>query len=254
LTAASSIKVVSAAVTVAAAGGVTITSVPSTGIAGTALSLAGTVAPSGAAMQVGLSTSATVAPASWTAASVSGTGWTGSVTPSTAGTYYVWAEQTSAPNVDAVSAAVVVAAAGGSPLSYSLISGSGNGSLSGITVGTLTSAVYSIDPATDWTSSIAAGATDVMPGILPSSIGAIAACKFWFDTSPTNTVVPATYGNQASTANGAITFYPFSAGFGTPTCVPAAPSSAGTYYGKYAMYNASGTLLGVFVTSAITVH
>jgi hypothetical protein len=256
-TATTAIQAVSAAVAVAASGSsgtVAITSPPTTGTAGVALSLAGTVAPSGTAVQVGLSTSASTAPSSWTNATVSGTGWTASLTPSAAATYYIWAEQTSAPSVQAVSAVVTVSAAGGSALSYSLISGSGNGSLSGITLQTLTSAIYSADPATDWTSSIAVGATDVMPGIFPSSIGSITACKFWFDSSATNTTVPSTYGNQASTANGAITFYPFSYGYGTPTCVPAAPSTAGTYYGKYAMYNSSGTLLGVFVTSAITVH
>ena len=79
------------------------------------LGLAGTVAPSGTAVQVGLSTSATVAPTSWTAATVTGGTWSASLTPSAAGTYYIWAEQTGSTSVQAVSAAVTVTASTAAP-------------------------------------------------------------------------------------------------------------------------------------------
>jgi hypothetical protein len=68
------------------------------------------------------------------------------------------------------------------------------------------------------------------------------------------------FGYVASLNNAEATFYANNAGFGTPTCAPAAPATAGTYYGKYAFYSGGsldastgGTLLGVYVTSAITI-
>jgi len=247
-TGAPSVQTNSGAVIIAAGSSVTISSPPTTGVAGTALSLAGTVSPSATAVQVGLSNSATVAPSSWTNATVSGTGWTAALTPATAGTYYIWAEQTASTSVQAVSAAVTIAASGGSGLSYILISGSGNGSLTGVTLATTTTGSA---PATDWSPSIARSAADVAPNVTLSSIGSITAAKFWFDTSSSG-VTPGTYGNALLNGNN-IGFYENSDGFGTPTCAPAAPSAAGTYYGKYAFYNSSGTLLGVFTTSAITV-
>jgi hypothetical protein len=229
-------------------GSITISSPPTTGTAGTAVSLAGTVSPASSAVQLGLSGTATVAPTSWNNATVSGAGWTGSLTPATAGTYYIWAEQTATPSIQVVSGAVVVSAAGGSALSYSLIAGSGDASLTGMT---LVTAASGSTPATDWTSSIVHGSTDVSPNVNLSVIGSITATKFWFDTTNTG-VTPGTYGNALFNGN-AVAFYAFDDGFGTPTCAPAAPSTAGTYYGKYAFYNSSGTLLGVFTTSAITV-
>jgi len=247
-TATPSVQAVSGAVTVGSGASVAITSPPNIGTVGTALALAGTVSPGSTAVQVGLSSSASVAPTSWINATISGTGWTAALTPSTAGTFYIWAEQTAAPSIKAVSAALVVSSAGGSALSYSLISGSGNGSLTGTTLATTSSGSA---PAVDWNSSIVHAATDVAPNVTLSAIGSITAAKFWFDTTNTG-VAPGTYGNALFNGN-AVAFYAFADGFGTPTCAPAAPSSAGTYYGKYAFYNSSSTLLGVFSTSAITV-
>ena len=229
-------------------GAVTISSPPTADTVGMAISLAGTVSPASTAVQLGLSGSASIAPTSWNNATVSGTGWTASLTPAIAGTYYIWAEQTVTPSIKAVSGALVVSAAGGSSLSYSLIAGSGNASLTGVTLVTTASGSA---PAVDWTSSIAHGSTDVAPNVDLSAIGSITAAKFWFDTTNTG-VTPGTFGNALF--NGSlVTFYAFDDGFGTPTCAPAAPSAAGTYYGKYAFYNSASTLLGVFTTSAITV-
>jgi hypothetical protein len=200
-------------------------------------------------VRIGLSGSASVAPASWSNATVSGLGWTGTLTPTAAGTYYIWAEQTAAPSIQAISGALAVSAAsGGTGLSYSLIAGSGNASLTGLTLTTTTSGSA---PAVDWTTSIVHGSTDVAPNVNLSTVGNITAGKFWFDTTNTG-VAPGTFGNALFNGN-AVAFYAFADGFGTPTCAPAAPSTAGTYYGKYAFYNSTGTLLGVFTTNAITV-
>ncbi len=229
-------------------GSIAISAAPTTGIAGTAVSLAGSVSPTATAVRVGLSDSASVAPASWSNATVAGTSWTGTLTPTTAGIYYIWAEQTAAPSVQATSGAVVISAAGGTALSYSLIPGSGNASLTGTTLTTVASGSA---PATDWSTSIVRGSTDVAPNVNLSPVGIIAAAKFWFDTTNTG-VTPGTFGNGLFNGS-SVAFYAFGDGFGTPTCAPAAPSTAGTYYGKYAFYNSAGTLLGVFTTSAITV-
>jgi hypothetical protein len=227
-------------------GTIALTSPPTTGTAGTALSLAGTVSPSASAVRVGLSTSSTTAPSSWVNATVSGAGWTAALTPSSAGTYYVWAQQTSATSIQAVSSAVTVSATA-SALTYGLISGSGNGSLTGTTLTNATAI-----PPTDWTSSLARNAADTRPNVLLSALGSVASCKFWFDSNNTGTTVSTTYGN-GNFNGGAINFYANSSGYGTPTAAPAAPATAGTYYGKYAMYDSSNTLLGVYTTSAITV-
>jgi len=229
-------------------GSVTISNAPGTGSVGTALSIGGTVSPAAAAVQLGLSASASVAPASWSNATVSGLGWTGTLTPTAAGTYYIWAEQTATPSIQVISGALLVAAAGGTALSYTLIAGSGNGSLTGLSLTTTTSGPA---PATDWATSIVRGSTDVAPNVNLSGIGSITAGKFWFDTTNTG-VTPGTFGNALFNGS-AVAFYPFSDGFGAPTCAPAAPSTAGTYYGKYAFYNSAGTLLGVFTSSAISV-
>lgn len=246
-----SVQAVSAGFAVVAqtAGSVSFSSPPTSGVVGMAMAVSGSVSPSGSAVQVGFSSSATIAPSSWAAASVSGAGWTASVTPSSAGTFFLWAQQTGATGVQAVSSAITITVdSSGTALTYDLISGSGNGSLAGVTLTTGTT--YTVD----WSSNIAAGATDVRPGVIPSSMGAIAACKFWFDSSATNTAVPASnYGNAGSLNNGEINFYAFNSGYGTPTAVPAAPATAGTYYGKFAMFDSANTLLGVFVTSPITI-
>jgi hypothetical protein len=175
---------------------------------------------------------------------VSGTGWTASITPATAGTFYIWAEETATPSVQAVSGAVTV---GGAALTYSLISGSGNGSLTSTTFASSTGSY----PAINWTSAIAANSTNVAPNITANAIGTITAAKFWWDTNATGTTVGSSFGNSAGTNGNEITFYSDSQ-LAPPTGCPPAPT-AGTYYGKYALYNSSGTLLGVFTTNAITV-
>ena len=68
---------------------------PSTGASGTALVVAGTVWPISDAVQIALGTSATVAPTSgYVAAASNGGVLSGSLTPGSAGTYYVWANDT----------------------------------------------------------------------------------------------------------------------------------------------------------------
>ncbi|MCW8308857.1 collagen-like protein [Acidiphilium sp. PA] len=87
---------------------------------GSAISVTGTVAPSGVAVQVGLSTSRTVAPTAYVSANVSGASWSASLpTGSTAGTYYVWAEQTNDISIQVVSGAIVVSASAAS-INYSI--------------------------------------------------------------------------------------------------------------------------------------
>lgn len=98
---------VSALFTVAAAS-VTIGTIPSTAVAGAPLTLTGSVFPAGDAVTVGFSTNATTPPATFTQASVTGGNWTATVTPSSAGTIYVWAQQSANPTVQAVSGAIIV--------------------------------------------------------------------------------------------------------------------------------------------------
>jgi hypothetical protein len=147
--------------------------------------------------------------------------------------------------VAAVSGALTV---GGSAITYSLISGSGNGSLTSTTLATATGSF----PAINWTTAIGVGNTTYAPNVIPSAMGSIASAKFWFDSNNTGVTVGGSYGNSAATSNGEITFYSNSQ-LAAPTGCPPAPSTAGTYYGKFAMYNSGGTLLGVFTTNAITV-
>ena len=90
---------------------VTITAPPGTVMAGSAMAVSGTVSPGGDAVQIGLSASATVPPSTWANALVNGGAWTGSITPATVGTIYVWAQQAADTAVIAVSAAIAVVAA-----------------------------------------------------------------------------------------------------------------------------------------------
>jgi hypothetical protein len=77
----------------------------------TPIAVSGMVFPADSAVQVGLSTSTTIAPTAWVNAVVSNGDWMASLTPSAAGTVYVWAEQEAAPAVFAVSNAVSVVTA-----------------------------------------------------------------------------------------------------------------------------------------------
>nr|WP_295744172.1 collagen-like protein [uncultured Acidocella sp.] len=87
---------------------IAFTTMPTTGQINAPLNIAGTVSPGGTAVQVGLSSSATTAPGSWNSATVNGTGWSASLTPSAAGSFYVWAQQTADTAVQVVSGAVNV--------------------------------------------------------------------------------------------------------------------------------------------------
>jgi hypothetical protein len=78
---------------------------------GAPLSVAGTVSPASAAVSLGVSASATVAPSSWVNATVSAGSWTATVTPGTSGTIFLWARQTSATTVQAISGAISVVTA-----------------------------------------------------------------------------------------------------------------------------------------------
>ena len=87
--------------------GIAMVAPPGTAAVGAMIALSGTVSPANAAVQVGLSTSATAAPGAWVNAVVSNGGWTASLMPTVAGTYYIWA-QNAAAGLSAVSAAVTV--------------------------------------------------------------------------------------------------------------------------------------------------
>jgi hypothetical protein len=241
-TATPSVQAISAAVTISASSGtIALTSPPSSGTAGTAFTVTGTVSPNATAVQVGLSTTNTTAPTSFTAATVTSGTWTVSLTEATAGTYYIWAEQTATPSVKVISSALTISGSN----TFSVISGSGNGNLTGATITTGYSAV-------DFGSHIAVGATDVVPNInITGGSGTQATAKFWWDTNNTGTTVGSTFANSAGYSGGNFFFYANSS-FQPPTGVPVV-SSAGTYYGKYAVYDSTNTLLGVITTSAITI-
>jgi hypothetical protein len=118
--------------------GITIAAVPSSVSVNAPLALSGTVSPGTNAVQVGFSTSATTAPTAWVNAVVSAGAWTATLTPGSAGTVYVWAEQVAAPTVNVVSTAISV-------LSPSLtISAPATG-----TVGTSLSVTGAVTPAGD---------------------------------------------------------------------------------------------------------
>ncbi|MGE4481999.1 collagen-like protein [Acidocella sp.] len=86
-------------------------SVSSTGTVGTALAVTGNVTPVSDTVNIQLSASNSTVPTSgWTVATNSSGNLSGSLTPSAAGTYYVWA-QDSTSGLNAVSDAVTVAAA-----------------------------------------------------------------------------------------------------------------------------------------------
>lgn len=225
-------------------GTITITNPPASASIGEVLSLAGTVSPNGAAVQVGLSTSSSAAPSSWTAATVNGAAWTASITASAAGTYYIWAQQTATPTISAVSAALTVAAAAAA-LSYNLISGSGNGGLSAATI-------VAGSTQSNWSSSMTTGGENYDPSItITGGTTEVKSQIFWWDTSATNTTKGEVFTNSAGESAGQC-FYYLASVYSPPQGLPAVPA-AGTYYAKYASYDASDNLLGVIASSAITV-
>jgi hypothetical protein len=88
-----------------------INTLPASTLLNAALAVSGTVSPGSAAVRVGISSSATTPPATWQNATVSNGAWTVSVIPTATGSIYIWAQQTSATSVQAISAAVSVNAA-----------------------------------------------------------------------------------------------------------------------------------------------
>ena len=91
---------------------------PSTGSAGSALSVTGTVSPAADAVNVQLSTQNAAVPSSgWTAASNTSGSFSAALTPAAAGTYYVWAQDVST-GLSTVSSAITVSA--GAALSFGI--------------------------------------------------------------------------------------------------------------------------------------
>lgn len=139
---------------------VTIQAPPASVTLGAALAVSGTVSPAGDAVSVGLSGSATSAPASWINATVSGADWTASLTPAEAGAIYIWAAQTSDTAVEAVSGAVSVVAASltvGAPATGtagSLLAITGTVSPAADAVNVQLSTASSPAPASGWTAAV----------------------------------------------------------------------------------------------------
>jgi len=90
---------------------ITIAALPEVAALNAPLALVGTVSPGGNAVQVGISASGTAAPAAWVNAVVSNGSWTAQLMPAATGIFYVWAEQTAATGVSAVSPAITIVAA-----------------------------------------------------------------------------------------------------------------------------------------------
>ena len=86
----------------------TMSPVAGSATVGTSITLAGAVVPAAAAVQAGISSSATMPPASFTPGTVSQGNWSVSLTPTTSGTIYLWAQQTNDVTVTAISSAVSV--------------------------------------------------------------------------------------------------------------------------------------------------
>lgn len=141
---------------VIAANAVGFTSAPSSVVAGALISVTGTVAPSGTPVQVGTSTSATTAPTAFQAAAVSGGTWSvSSNAPTSAGTYYLWAEQTGNTGVYAVSGAITVSAAPSETITVNTITAPAPSTAftvsGGYTGGPPTALDYSSDGGSTWT-------------------------------------------------------------------------------------------------------
>ncbi|MDD2775523.1 MAG: hypothetical protein PHU06_06180 [Gallionella sp.] len=155
-----------------------------------------------------------------------------------AGTYTIEVRDHNSTSVTATSNSFTIAAATSYP-TLSLVSGSGNGSLVGQTFSFPTGGAAPTNVST----SIVRGSS-VAPNLMISGTAPGPAVAY-FDTNNTATL-PSSGGNtDAGTPGGMI--WAFNAA--------PAPSTPGTYYLKYAIYqtSTSGTLLGVVVSSAITV-
>ena len=87
---------------------ISIGNLPSSAAVNLALPLSGSVSPGNAAVRVGIAASNGTAPTSWMNATVSNGSWAASVTPTATGTATIWAQQSSATSVQAVSGAIVI--------------------------------------------------------------------------------------------------------------------------------------------------
>ena len=230
-------------------GAIALTSVPTTGTAGMALAIAGTVTPGGSAVQVGLSNSATMAPASWVAGTVTGGTWSASLSPSAAGSYYIWAEQTGSTGVQTVSSVVTVSA--GAATAPSITNTYGTTYTWGINPTDAPAATYA-----SATNGAAAGGTPASSVPLQFTLSPAdttsgdTAHIFWTTTAPTS--IPAsgesgvTYGSSGNTAS--------LINSGSAVAVFAAvPNVAGTYYLSVWLKSASGTVQGGVVFSPIAI-
>lgn len=227
---------------------IALTSPPSTGTVGTALGLAGTVTPSGTAVQVGLSSSATVAPTSWSAATVTAGSWSAGLPPAAAGTYYIWAEQTGSTSVQAVSAAVTVSASSGAPTITNTYGSTYSWGInpSYAPAATYASATYGAAAGGNPSASIPLQFT-LSPADTTSGD---TAHLFWTTTAPTT--IPSsgesgvTYGGNGYAAN----IIESGAAVSAYAC---APNVAGTYYLSVWLISSSGAMQGGVVLSAMSI-
>jgi len=90
---------------------ISIAALPASVTVGVPLAVSGAVSPGNAGVNVGISSSATLAPTVWVNAIVTSGAWSATLTPPATGTIYIRAEQASAPSVQAVSPALNVVAA-----------------------------------------------------------------------------------------------------------------------------------------------
>jgi hypothetical protein len=232
----------------AVGGAIALTSVPTTGTAGTMLAIAGTVTPDDSAVQVGLSTSATMAPAAWVAATVTGGTWSASLSPSAAGIYYVWSEQAGSTGVRVISAALMVSVSGGAP---TITNTYGATYTWGINPADAPAATYS-----SATNGAAAGGTPASSIPLQFMLSPADTASgdtahiFWTTTAPTT--IPAsgesgvTYGSSGNTAS--------LINSGSAVAVFAAvPNVSGTYYLSVWLKSVSDAMQGGAVLSPITI-
>lgn len=152
---------------------ISIGNVPAATALGVPMSVTGNVFPANSAVQIGLSPSATVLPTAWVDAGVSGGTWSGSLTPGTAGTIYIWAQQAADTAVNAVSAAIsavqaavtVTAPSSATAGSSLTVSGTVVPATDGVNV--QLSAQNSAAPASGWVAAVNSGGNftaDLTPG------------------------------------------------------------------------------------------
>jgi len=187
---------------------------------------------------------------------VSGTGWTGSVTaPGTAGTYYLWAEQTANTGVYAVSAAVTVSAAGGTTLTSFGSTTFGVLNPSGGLAASYSAATYGAAAGGTAAQTIVWGLTNTPAA---STSPADTFQNYWIPTStaaysslpsslPSSGEVGVTYGISAN--NGA-TNYNSGADVVAYLVVPNVP---GTYRLVTFQLSSTGTIKAIAQTSTITI-